>query len=476
MHACTAWLLPRYVVQPPLFVNEPRRHDASLILLFRCTFYRVWVVFKKLWKSGLWLGLLVLASGAWAQQRPVGHSWHRADLPTGWVARDQVANQPALRGYVQPIELSLPPGARITVWDGTAFGTPVDSRMLVGLEVGGVYAFQVSSIRFWEGFEVFPTVEVVNRLYPPEGKKLRFPVPIQITQEELEAALQGRFVTRVIYLESAESTLPGPREPGVQDYFEVAPGTDPLQTADQLGRPIAILRMGSRVPSTESLRRLAASCLPPELYPIPQPPAGDLSIEKAIERETRHYPRVPRNRTIPPGQRPPVWPTPLPMMPTNGLPAFGTQPESISPGLPLPADRQPSPGSPPTSAPVETRSTDLSAPSSATARSATAPPAVSSPAGAASPADGAGQTVVSQPTGRTRAAVEPPAAPTPETTQPIRRSAIGPSAAHPSNTPLRSARPKLPFVAVRSEATQLVHPALKTSDARSLSFHPVVVR
>lgn len=332
-------------------------------------------MFTNLWKSGLALGLVVFANLAWAQQRPSGHAWHRADLPTGWVARDQVANQPALRGYVQPVELLLPRGARISVWNGAAFGTPVESQMLVGLEVGGVYAFQVSNIRLSEGFEIFPTVEVVNRLYPPEGKKLRFPVPIQITQEELEAALGGRFVTRVIYLESAESTLPGPREPGVQDYFEVAPGNDPLQAADQLGRPIAILRMGSRVPTTEFLQRLAVSCLPPEIYPPVPPSAGDPSIEKAIDRETRHYPRIPRNRTIPPGQRRPVWPTPQPVGPASDPAGFGLPPMSPPPSLLPPSSPPPATGAPtnrspavipPTAAP--TSSTSLPASIRAAAR------------------------------------------------------------------------------------------------------------
>ena len=37
----------------------------------------------------------------------------------------------------------------------------------------------------------------------------------------------------------------GPRE---QDWFDARPGEDPLQVADTLGRPMAILRMGARIP------------------------------------------------------------------------------------------------------------------------------------------------------------------------------------------------------------------------------------
>jgi hypothetical protein len=430
-----------------------RREEGWAVLLSRFIHYRASVVLTKLWKSGLTIGLVAFANLAWAQQRPIGHAWHRADLPTGWVARDQVANQPALRGYVQPVELILPRGARVSVWDGATFGTPVESQLLVGLEVGGVYAFKVSNIRLSEGFEIFPTVEVVNRLYPPEGKKLRFPVPIQITQEELEAALGGRFVTRVVYLESAESTLPGPREPGVQDYFEVAPGNDPLQAADQLGRPIAILRMGSRVPTTEFLQRLAVSCLPPEIYPPVPPSTDDPSIEKAIDRETRHYPRIPRNRTIPPGQRPPVWPTPLPVGPASVPAGFGLPPSSPPPSSPPPAARAPINGS-----------------------AAVTPPTAVPPASTSVPAFV--PTLVPAAAGRQSASIEPGR----RSDQSASRIAATGLVAGPfTSAPPRATDPLV--VAERSAgaspATGVpdgVRSALRTSDARSRTFNPVLVR
>jgi hypothetical protein len=237
--------------------------------------------------------LLLTTASAFAQQRPPGHYFHRADLPPGTVAQGQLAHIPALRGYIQPVELLVPRGARVAVRDGGGFSEPVTERLLVGLEVGHVYQFQVSSIQFHQGFEVYPTIEVINRLYPPEGKKLRFPVPVQITQQELELALAGRFVTRVIYLESEESTLPGERDPLVQDYFEVMPGQDPLFVADQLGRPIAILRMGSRVPNLENPHDSLDCGAPAIIYPTPEPTPRDPKIESAIERLPRDIPRYP---------------------------------------------------------------------------------------------------------------------------------------------------------------------------------------
>jgi hypothetical protein len=77
---------------------------------------------------------------------------------------------------------------------------------------------------------------------------VRFPIPIELTLEELEMALAGKMITRAIYLEDPRTALPVPDDPLRQRYFEVAPGEDLLQVADRLGRPVAILRMGSRLP------------------------------------------------------------------------------------------------------------------------------------------------------------------------------------------------------------------------------------
>ena len=89
---------------------------------------------------------------------------------------------------------------------------------------------------------------MVNRLYPPAGLETRFPLPIEITQQDIESALAGKFVTRVIYLENPEDALPVAQRGNEQRWFEVQPHEDPLEVADHLGRPMAILRMGGRVP------------------------------------------------------------------------------------------------------------------------------------------------------------------------------------------------------------------------------------
>ena len=76
------------------------------------------------------------------------------------------------------------------------------------MQIGPVYRLQVTDIPNNPGVEIFPTVEVIDRLYPPPGLALRFPIPIELTQDELEMAARGTFVTRVIYVEDPSIALP----------------------------------------------------------------------------------------------------------------------------------------------------------------------------------------------------------------------------------------------------------------------------
>ena len=222
------------------------------------------------------------------------HYFHRANLPPGTVGQGQLQRFLPLQGYNQPVEVDVPKGARVAVNTGGAFSEPQPSRLVAGMQVGHVYQLQISNIPYNEGFELYPTIEVVNRLYPPEGKSVRFPVPIQFTQEELELALNGRFVTRVVYLEDQATALPVLEDPKRQRYFEAAPNQDPLRLADEFGRPMLIMRMGSRVPGADGFVDQAARVAPPATV-FPEQTATPVvpdDTANAIERPGYNVPRV----------------------------------------------------------------------------------------------------------------------------------------------------------------------------------------
>jgi hypothetical protein len=84
----------------------------------------------------------------------------------------------------------------------------------------------------------------------------------------LELALAGKFVTRVVYLEEPQRALPVARSPqSEQSYFEVRPTDDPLEVADRLGRPVAILRLGGRLPESAGPDERFLYGSPPVLIP-----------------------------------------------------------------------------------------------------------------------------------------------------------------------------------------------------------------
>lgn len=203
---------------------------------------------KRLRVTGLSVILVVIVgTQLHAQQRKL-HYPHSADSIPGSVGRGQLTRGGPLRGYFQPVEVAGPEGSLVSIVVDGKFDRPKSESITVGMLIGEVYRLKVSNITDREGFEVFPTVEVVNRLYPPPGQKTRFPVPVRITKQELALALNGLFVTRVIYLENPDSALPQAEIPGFQRFFDVGSDQDPLRIADELGRPMAILRIGSRVP------------------------------------------------------------------------------------------------------------------------------------------------------------------------------------------------------------------------------------
>lgn len=173
---------------------------------------------------------------------------HNGGMVPGVIGREQALTKHRLRGHFQAVELLAPQGARITFWEDGQSQVSEKSRLTAGMLIGEVYRFKISGIPQRQGFEVFPTVEVINRLYTPDGKESQFPIPVQFTQEDLEAALDGGFIIRVVYLEDPRNAIPLREIPGEQTVYDVGQLQDPLHEADRLGRPMAIVRLGSRVP------------------------------------------------------------------------------------------------------------------------------------------------------------------------------------------------------------------------------------
>ncbi len=181
-------------------------------------------------------------------QQPNVHYLHQGVMPPGAIGSRQLQRGGPLPGYFQPVEIRAPAGALVSLAAEGHFQPASPRPQVVGMLIGGVYRLKVTHIPHAEGLEVFPTVEVIDRTYPPRGQELRFPIPIELTLQDLRLALTGRFVTRVVYLENPRNALPVAEDPAEHNWFEASPGQDPLAVADTLGRPVAIVRMGARLP------------------------------------------------------------------------------------------------------------------------------------------------------------------------------------------------------------------------------------
>ena len=145
------------------------------------------------------------------------------------------------------IALTGPQGAHFALTKDGGYGAGAE-LLQAGLLVGNVYRFQVTRIPDMEGAELYPTLEVIDRTYPPPGLATRYPIVINLDQEDFEAALGGKLVTRIIYLEDPDTALSIHQTPITNRPVEVAEYQDALEVADRLGRPVAIVRIGSVAP------------------------------------------------------------------------------------------------------------------------------------------------------------------------------------------------------------------------------------
>ncbi len=152
-------------------------------------------------------------------------------------------------GYMQPIRVALDDAdARVTVFHSVTRETPLDPANQTAVMVGHCYRLKISDIPGMPAVEIFPTIEVIDRLHPPAGQKHNFPIPIQITTEDIEAALSGNLVTRVVYLEQPQLAAPYPLDKSTSTT-QLMKADNAMTEADRRGRPLVIVRIGGRMPS-----------------------------------------------------------------------------------------------------------------------------------------------------------------------------------------------------------------------------------
>lgn len=183
---------------------------------------------------------------------PIGAGHHRllrGNMPPGQLgqARLQGRGPGPVRGYFQPVAFHGPQGTQFSLAASGAF-LETEPDLQAGLMIGSVYRFKITTIPGFEGAELYPTIEVIDRTYPPPGLATKYPIEVYLDEDDLQAALDGQMVTRVIYLEDPQTASPIPQEPISERPIEASYYQDALEIADRMGRPVAIVRIGSVAP------------------------------------------------------------------------------------------------------------------------------------------------------------------------------------------------------------------------------------
>ena len=220
-----------------------------------------------------------------------GHKLIDSRMAPGVASQRTLMGNKALVNHVQPVRLLTPKGSSVGVFANGSTITATGPAVSVGVSAGLIYRFKVDFVSDQKPRTVYPSIELVDRLYPPKGLETQFPVPVVLTQDDLEQASAGKMVTKVIYLESAEGAVVRRASDRDQPYFDVDGAEDPLHVAKGFGRPLVILRIGSRIPTTQELNQPSAfnSSVPVSL-PDPVEPAA-VSRRLSDQPATTNYQR-----------------------------------------------------------------------------------------------------------------------------------------------------------------------------------------
>lgn len=154
-----------------------------------------------------------------------------------------------LPAMVQPVEISGPEGLTLAIETAAGWSALRPGPLRMGLVVGQPYRLRLAGFPDAPERELYPTIRVLAKLATPPGQAWRFPVEVVVDAADIDAALEGSLVRRVVYAACDPDT------PDIVPaaWFDVRPGDDALDVALTLGEPVAELIVGNRVPSPGSV-------------------------------------------------------------------------------------------------------------------------------------------------------------------------------------------------------------------------------
>jgi uncharacterized repeat protein (TIGR01451 family) len=221
------------------------------------------------------------------------------NAPVGRVGRWSGIIGKGLAGTFQSVQVTLPTTGKVTVYNGgPATGATLGAPAQFSIGVGCVYRLKISEMPEFPGVELYPSIEIFDRLHPPTGREYEFPVPIAINADEVQRAIDGGMVTKVVYLEQPQLAVTGDLTPALLNRL-LPPDRNLLIEADRLGRPMILVRLGGRTP--DEGRAEDGFFMPPAPLQMeqhaPRSSAADVGRAVLIDKATTFTPAVPRSET-----------------------------------------------------------------------------------------------------------------------------------------------------------------------------------
>jgi fimbrial isopeptide formation D2 family protein len=170
------------------------------------------------------------------------------------------------------VKVIAPENAKVVWYPGLEEATLNPSS--VGLRPGYPYRLQVSGLGSKKDLTVFPKIEVYGSLVPRAGMDVaKHPVPIHITERDVESLLEGKMITKIYYLEDPEQALNLSLKPEEPIEFTSMTVEEAVKQSRLRGRPMVIMTVGNKPLDNEQLKQeqVLGTILFPGVTKIPMP-------------------------------------------------------------------------------------------------------------------------------------------------------------------------------------------------------------
>lgn len=118
-------------------------------------------------------------------------------------------------------------------------------------QYANVYRLKLSNIPNRPGEELYPTLEIAPPCAATQAFLQHSMVPIEFNDNDIDQALSGNYITKVIYLPTPEFQSLATTGVGTLVSTQLEPGADPIREAMRRGSILAIIRMGNKILTPE---------------------------------------------------------------------------------------------------------------------------------------------------------------------------------------------------------------------------------